>query len=119
MRKKTIIILFVFVIVSAVGYSSFAKTQSANNTSKEIIPHAQNNLHEAILVDKPANTSNNIASTLLKRFLDDNCTIDVRLINFISSTRIFYTKQQYYTSFQYLSSLLYRTQGQRGPPALA
>ncbi|HTB99841.1 MAG TPA: hypothetical protein VK705_04105 [Ferruginibacter sp.] len=117
MRKKLIIILFV--IVSVVSYSSFTKTLSVNNTNKEITPLAQNNLHAAILVDKPANKSNNIASTLLKRFLDDNCTIDVRLINLILSTRIFYTKKQYYIGFQYLSSLSYRTQSQRGPPTLA
>jgi hypothetical protein len=116
MRKKLIIILFV--IVSVVGHSSFAGTLHVNNTSKEITSLTQNNLHAAILVDKPANRSNNIASTHLKRFLDDNCTIDVRLINFILSTKIFYTKKQYYIGFQYLSSLLYRTQSQRGPPAL-
>jgi hypothetical protein len=116
MRKKLIIILFA--IVSVVGYSSFARTFPLNNISKEITSPTQKNLHAAILVDKPANNPNSIASTLLKRFLDDNCTIDVRSINFILSTRIFYTKKQYYVGFQYLSSLSYRIQSQRGPPAL-
>jgi hypothetical protein len=116
MRKKLVIILFV--IVSAICHSSFARTIPVNNTSKEITPLAQNNLHAAILADKPANRPNNIASTLLKRFLDDNCTIDVRSTNFILSARIFYTKKQYYVGFQYLSSLSYRTQSQRGPPTL-
>jgi hypothetical protein len=117
MRKKLVIILFV--IVSAICHSSFARTIPVNNTSKKITPLTQNNIHAAIIADKPANRSNNIASTLLKRFLDDNCTIDVRPINLILSTRIFYTKQQYYVGFQYLSSLSYRTQSQRGPPTSA
>jgi hypothetical protein len=100
-----------------VGYSSFARTFPVNNISKEITSLAQNDLHAAILVDKPANRPNDIASTLLKRFLDDNCTIDVRFFSFIFSTRVFYTKQKYYASFQYISSLSFRAKSQRGPPA--